>query len=59
MSRRYEGVALTDNVRFVGHVAVGSDVGIDELTDLYDAVVLATGAPHDRPLAIPGPTARA
>jgi len=54
VSRRYEGVALTDNVRFVGHVAVGSDVGIDELTDLYDAVVLATGAPHDRPLAIPG-----
>jgi ferredoxin--NADP+ reductase len=54
VSRRYEGVALTDNVRFVGHVSVGGDVGIDELTDLYDAVVLATGAPHDRPLDIPG-----
>ncbi|MGQ3101448.1 MAG: FAD-dependent oxidoreductase [Sphingopyxis solisilvae] len=54
VSRRYEGVALTDNVRFVGHVAVGSDVTIDELTALYDAVVLATGAPNDRPLDIPG-----
>ncbi|MBL0769259.1 FAD-dependent oxidoreductase [Sphingopyxis sp. XHP0097] len=54
VSRRYEGVALTDNVRFVGNVAVGSDVGIDELTTLYDAVVLATGAPNDRPLGIPG-----
>ena len=54
VSRRYEGVALTDNVRFVGHVSVGADVSIDELTDLYDAVILATGAPHDRPLAIPG-----
>ena len=54
VSRRYEGVALTDNVRFVGHVAVGTDVTIDELVELYDAVVLATGAPNDRPLDIPG-----
>ena len=54
VSKRYEGVALTDNVRFVGHVAVGSDVTIDELAGLYDAVVLATGAPEDRPLGIPG-----
>ncbi|BBB13196.1 FAD-dependent oxidoreductase [Sphingopyxis sp. FD7] len=54
VSRRYEGVALTDNVRFVGHVAVGTDVSIDELVVLYDAVVLATGAPNDRPLDIAG-----
>lgn len=54
VSRRYEGVALADNVRFVGHVSVGTDIGIDELTQLYDAVVLATGAPNDRPLGIPG-----
>ena len=54
VSRRYEGVALTDNVRFVGHVAVGADVSIDELVALYDAVILATGAPSDRPLGIPG-----
>ena len=45
VSRRYEKTALTENVRFVGNVAVGGDVGIDELTALYDAVVLATGAP--------------
>ena len=54
VSRRYEGVALTDNVRFVGHVAVGADVSIAELVALYDAVILATGAPNDRPLGIPG-----
>lgn len=54
VSRRYEGVALTDNVRFVGHVSIGTDISIDELTQLYDAVVLATGAPQDRPLTIPG-----
>jgi ferredoxin--NADP+ reductase len=54
VSRRYEAVALTDNVRFVGNVTIGQDVSIDELRALYDAVVLATGAPHDRPLEIPG-----
>lgn len=54
VSRRYEATALTDNVRFVGNVTVGQDVTIDELRELYDAVVLATGAPADRPLDIPG-----
>jgi ferredoxin--NADP+ reductase len=54
VSRRYEGVALSDNVRFVGNVAIGEDVSIDELLNLYDAVVLATGAPRDRTLSIPG-----
>lgn len=54
VSRRYEKVALSDGVRFVGNVCVGSDVTIAELLELYDAVILATGAPDDRPLAIPG-----
>ncbi|MFN3620193.1 FAD-dependent oxidoreductase [Sphingorhabdus sp.] len=54
VSDRYEKVALSDNVRFVGNVAVGSDVGVDELQQHYDAVVLATGAPNDRKLEIPG-----
>ena len=54
VSRRYEATALTDTVRFVGNVTVGRDVTIDELRALYDAVVLATGAPADRPLDIPG-----
>jgi ferredoxin--NADP+ reductase len=54
VSKRYEKTALGPATRFVGHVCVGSDVSIGELKGLYDAVVLATGAPHDRPLAIPG-----
>jgi len=29
VSRRYEATALTDNVRFVGNVTVGTDVTID------------------------------
>lgn len=52
--RRYEAVNLADNVRFVGNVSVGIDVSIEELVARYDAVVLATGAPHDRKLDIPG-----
>jgi ferredoxin--NADP+ reductase len=54
VSRRYEATALSGNVRFVGNVTVGKDVTIAELIDLYDAVVLATGAPADRPLGIQG-----
>ena len=54
VSRRYEKTALSENVRFVGNVTIGEDVTIAELGALYDAVVLATGAPQDRPLDIPG-----
>lgn len=54
VARRYEAVALTDNVRFVGHVRVGEDISVAELQALYDTVVLATGAPADRPLEVPG-----
>jgi ferredoxin--NADP+ reductase len=54
VSRRYEKVALSENVRFVGNVAVGEHVSIPELQARYDAVVLATGAPQDRPLGVPG-----
>lgn len=52
--KRYEAVNLSDNVRFVGNVTVGRDVSIAELNQFYDAVVLATGAPADRRLGIPG-----
>lgn len=52
--KRYEAVNLSENVRFVGNVTVGRDVGIEELNAMYDAVVLATGAPADRRLGIPG-----
>ncbi|MEO6388295.1 MAG: FAD-dependent oxidoreductase [Croceibacterium sp.] len=56
VSRRYEKVALSENVRFVGNVSIGQDVSVEELQGFYDAIVLATGAPHDRALGIPGET---
>jgi ferredoxin--NADP+ reductase len=54
VSRRYEKTALTENVRFVGNVTIGESVSVAELQELYDAVVLATGAPNDRPLEMEG-----
>lgn len=54
VSKRYESTALSENVRFVGNVCVGKDVTIPELTELYDAIVIATGAPHDRKLGMQG-----
>ena len=54
VSRRYETTALSGNVRFCGNVDIGRDITIGDLARCYDAVVLATGAPIDRPLALPG-----
>ncbi|GAA4032636.1 FAD-dependent oxidoreductase [Sphingomonas rosea] len=54
VAKRYEKVALTPGVRFLGNVHLGADVSIEELLHYYDAVVLATGAPYDRRLGIPG-----
>ena len=54
VSKRYDKVAESAGVDFVGNVTVGRDVSIAELLELYDAVILATGAPHDRKLGIPG-----
>jgi len=54
VANRYEKVALTENVRFVGNVRIGTDVSVAELQKHYDAIVLATGAPNDRALDIPG-----
>src|SRR5438270_10440328 len=54
VSKRYDKVAESGGVDFIGNVTIGRDVSVAELLDLYDAVVLATGAPHDRKLGIPG-----
>jgi len=54
VSKRYDKVADSDGVDFIGNVTIGRDVSVAELLDLYDAVVLAIGAPHDRKLGVPG-----
>ena len=54
VARRFEATALAEKVRFIGNVTVGRDVSVAELQQLYHAVVLATGAPRDRTLDLPG-----
>lgn len=54
VTRRYENTQEGGSVRFWGNVEVGDAISMDELRRLYHAVVLATGAPQDRPLGIPG-----
>ncbi|MEQ6901458.1 FAD-dependent oxidoreductase [Nocardioides sp. YIM 152588] len=41
-------------ITFLGNVHVGVDLKVEELSELYDAVVVATGATRDRDLPIPG-----
>ncbi|MBN9645152.1 FAD-dependent oxidoreductase [Corynebacterium mendelii] len=41
-------------LRFIGNVAVGRDVTVEELAPFYDAIVFSTGAYGDRDLDIPG-----
>ncbi|MDP7548112.1 MAG: FAD-dependent oxidoreductase [Alphaproteobacteria bacterium] len=54
VSRNFDKTAARDQVRFFGNVEVGRDVGLAELREMYDAVVLAIGSPEDRTLGIPG-----
>ncbi|MBL8703258.1 MAG: FAD-dependent oxidoreductase [Rhodospirillales bacterium] len=54
VSRAFDKTARGDKVAFFGNTEVGRDVSLAELRQAYDAVVLAVGAPNDRPLGIPG-----
>lgn len=50
----FEQFLAGEQIRFFGNVTVGSDVNLAELREIYDAVVLATGASLDVRLGIPG-----
>ncbi len=52
--RNYDKTARNDAVRYFGNVEIGSDISIETLREIYDAVVLAIGAPIDNPLPLPG-----
>ena len=54
VERVLERALTRPGVAFHGNVEIGRDLGLDELGTLYDAVILATGAPADRRLGIPG-----
>lgn len=50
----FEEIAARPNVRFLGNVAVGYDIRLEELLSRYHVVVLAYGAGSDNKLGIPG-----
>ncbi|KYK70492.1 pyridine nucleotide-disulfide oxidoreductase domain-containing protein [Toxoplasma gondii TgCatPRC2] len=50
----FDFVARQPGFRFFGNVTLGTDISLDELRSLYDAVILAYGAAGDKPLRIPG-----
>jgi ferredoxin/flavodoxin---NADP+ reductase len=52
--RLFQFFLKRSNVRFFGNVEIGSDIGHEELTACYDAVIYAVGASDDKPMAIPG-----
>ncbi len=54
VARRFEEQHGHPGVRFIGNVELGRDIAVADLTGFYDAVVIATGAPRDRPLGIEG-----
>jgi ferredoxin--NADP+ reductase len=41
-------------VRLLGNIDYGADIGLDDLRRFYDAVIFSTGANADRELPIPG-----
>jgi len=54
VARGVDAVLGDSRVTYFGNVVVGSALPLDELRSAADAVVLATGAPFDLPLAIAG-----
>lgn len=54
VDRKYAETMEHESVRLIGNLALGRDISLDELNEIYDAVVLAYGAPWDNKLGIPG-----
>jgi NADPH-dependent glutamate synthase beta subunit-like oxidoreductase len=54
VARLLDRLLSRDRVHFFGNVEVGRDIKLNELRELYDVVVLATGAQRDRRLGIAG-----
>jgi len=54
VSKVFEKVATAGNFRLFGGVELGTDISIEQLRDMYDAVVVATGSAIGKKLGIPG-----
>jgi ferredoxin--NADP+ reductase len=54
VSKVFEKVATAGNVRLFANVELGSDITLQDLKEVYDAVVIATGSSIGKKLGIPG-----
>ncbi len=54
VSKVFEKVANAGNFRLFGDVELGTDISIEQLKDMYDAVVIATGSAVGKKLGVPG-----
>ncbi len=54
VAKVFEKVANEPNFRLFANVELGSDVTIEQLEEMYDAVVIATGTASGKRLGIPG-----
>jgi ferredoxin--NADP+ reductase len=54
VSKVFEKIATTEGFQLFCNVELGKDITTEELTSLYDAVVIATGSSNGRKLGIPG-----
>jgi len=51
---QFNSVMENPRVNFIGNVALGTDVSLEQLRDNYHAVLLTYGAEEDRLLGVPG-----
>jgi len=58
VTKNFDKLAESEQVRFVGNVEVGRDVTVPELQSHYDAVVFCSGCPRETRLGIPGSNLR-
>jgi ferredoxin--NADP+ reductase len=54
VSKVFEKVATAGNFRLFGGVELGTDISIEQLREMYNAVVIATGSAIGKKLGIPG-----
>lgn len=54
VTRIYERIAATPQVRYFGNVTFGTDLHHAELKRFYDQIIYAVGAQADRRMGIPG-----
>ena len=54
VSKVFEKVASEANFRLFGNVELGKDLLLEDLTNRYDAVIMATGSAIGKKLGIPG-----